>query len=122
MKEKSKGASSGTEDIFIRAWRGHARKDARCIGASGLDDAAVADGFLDAEGGKHAGYYDEDERVRHPASGAHTAPETERVVDGRRQARVDTRRGEALRLECERVGEKSVVVQNGPVALASSSS
>ena len=100
--------------------RRDARKDARGVRASGLDDAAVAHGLLDAESGEHARDHDEYERVCHPASGAHTSAKAERIVDRGGHAWVDVRVREALRLERERVREEPVVVQDRPETKLSS--
>jgi hypothetical protein len=94
----------------------HARKDTRGECAGGLDDAAITHDLLYAECGKHASDYDEYEGVGHPASGADTPAEAERIVNCCWDARVDVGPDEALWLERERVWEQPVIVQDRPGA------
>ena len=97
--------------------KSNSRKDARGERAGGLDDATVTHGFLDTERGEHTRDDYEYEGMRHPAAGAYTPPETERIVDCSWDARVDIGPDEALWLERERVWEQPVVVQNCPAHL-----
>lgn len=90
------------------------REDARGECAGGFDDTAIAHGLFDAESREHARHYDPYEGVGHPAAGADTPPEAESVIYGRVNARVYVGSDKALRLECEGVGEESVVVQDSP--------
>lgn len=97
-----------------RRRKNYARKDARRVGPCGFDDDAVAHDLFDAEGREHAGHYDKDERVGHPAAGADAPPKAESVIHGRRNARVHVGSDKALRLEREGIGEEPVVVQDTP--------
>ena len=92
----------------------YAREDARCECARGFDDAAIAHGLFDAERREHARDYDPDEGVGHPTAGADAPPKAERVIHGRVNAWVYIGSDKALRLKCEGIGEKSVVVQDSP--------
>lgn len=94
--------------------KNYAREDARGECTSGFDDAAIAHGLFDAEGREHARHYDPDEGVGHPSAGADTPPEAESVIHGRVNTRVYVGSDKAPRLECEGVGEESVVVQDSP--------
>jgi hypothetical protein len=99
---------------MVRPKKNYAREDARSECACGFDDAAITHGLFDTEGGEHARYDDPDEGVGHPTAGADTPPKAESIIHGRVDARVYVGSDKALWLECERVGEEPVVVQDSP--------
>jgi hypothetical protein len=57
------------------------RKNTRGVRPSRFDNAAIAHGLFDSEGGEHVCDYNEDEGLGHPASGADTPSEAECVIN-----------------------------------------